>query len=93
MVRQVDYTRSDRLKGTMEFTHVLPIVVPFEITTQFYTMQFEPLTKGFINEPFVMMPHIVCTSPWPIDIIETSIELVSIYVMALGSVVRNARFV
>lgn len=51
---------------------------PFEVTTQFYTTLFEPLTKGFVNESFIIMPHITCVSPWPIQILSTSVELVSL---------------
>ena len=76
---KLEYTKSEQTKGVTEIKYSLCVVKPFEITTQFYTMLYEPLTKGFINEPFFMMPHITCTSPWPIKIIETSVELVSIF--------------
>lgn len=56
----------------------LAVKKPFEVATQFYTTLFEPLTKGFINEPFIIMPHITCVSPWPIKILSTSIELVNL---------------
>ena len=73
----MDYTSADQFGGSTELVYLLPVVTPFEVATQFYTMQFESLTKGFIDEPFIMMPHITCTSPWAIDIIDSSIELVS----------------
>lgn len=56
---------------------MLAVKKPFEVATQFYTTLFEPLTNGFVNEPFIIMPHITCVSPWPINILSTSIELVS----------------
>lgn len=73
---KLDYLMNEQKKSTDSFLLNISVVKPFEITTQFYTMLYEPLTKGFINEPFFMMPHITCTSPWPIKIIGTSIELV-----------------
>ncbi|XP_051176751.1 trafficking protein particle complex subunit 11 [Leptopilina boulardi] len=72
---KLDYLKNDQKKSTEPLMLDVSVVKPFEITTQFYTMLYEPLTKGFINEPFFMMPHITCTSPWPIKIIGTSIEL------------------
>ncbi|XP_068969892.1 trafficking protein particle complex subunit 11 isoform X1 [Bombus flavifrons] len=72
---KVEYTRSKQIKGSKELTYSLSVTKPFEVSTLFYTTLFEPLTKGFINEPFIIMPHIVCVSPWPINIINTSIEL------------------
>ncbi|XP_033218517.1 trafficking protein particle complex subunit 11 [Belonocnema kinseyi] len=72
---KLEYSNSELKKGSSEIKYSLCVVKPFEITTQFYTMLYEPLTKGFINESFFMMPHITCTSPWPIKIIETSVEL------------------
>lgn len=71
----LDYTMNEQNKSSEQLTINVGVVKPFEITTQFYTMLYEPLTKGFINEPFFIMPHINCTSPWPIKILGTSIEL------------------
>lgn len=72
---KVEYTRSEEIKGTTEFTYSLSVTKPFEVTTLFYTTLFEPLSKGFIDEPFIIMPHISCVSPWPINVLSTSVEL------------------
>ncbi|XP_076289261.1 trafficking protein particle complex subunit 11 gry isoform X2 [Lasioglossum baleicum] len=72
---KLEYSKSEEIKGTKELTHSLSVSKPFEVSTLFYTTLFEPMTKGFINEPFIIMPHISCVSPWPINIISTSIEL------------------
>nr|XP_034182161.1 trafficking protein particle complex subunit 11 isoform X1 [Osmia lignaria]XP_034182162.1 trafficking protein particle complex subunit 11 isoform X1 [Osmia lignaria]XP_034182163.1 trafficking protein particle complex subunit 11 isoform X1 [Osmia lignaria]XP_034182165.1 trafficking protein particle complex subunit 11 isoform X1 [Osmia lignaria]XP_034182166.1 trafficking protein particle complex subunit 11 isoform X1 [Osmia lignaria] len=72
---KVKYSRSENIKGSKELTYSLSVTKPFEVSTLFYTMLFEPLAKGFIDEPFIIMPHISCVSPWPIDIISTSVEL------------------
>ncbi|CAK9810108.1 Trafficking protein particle complex subunit 11 [Anthophora plagiata] len=72
---KIEYSKTEQIKGSKELTYSLSVTKPFEISTLFYTTFFEPLTKGFINEPFIIMPHISCVSPWPISIISTSIEL------------------
>ncbi|XP_076654121.1 trafficking protein particle complex subunit 11 gry isoform X2 [Halictus rubicundus] len=72
---KIEYSKSEEIKGTKELTYSLSVSKPFEVSTLFYTTLFEPMTKGFINEPFIIMPHISCVSPWPINIISTSIEL------------------
>ncbi|XP_044015517.1 trafficking protein particle complex subunit 11 isoform X2 [Aphidius gifuensis] len=73
---RVEYQgNNDDIKRNKELSYSLKIVKPFDVTTQFYTKLFEPLTKAFVNEQFIMMPHIVCTSPWPLKIIDSSVEL------------------
>jgi len=70
----------------------LAVKKPFEVATQFYTTLFEPLTKGFINEPFIIMPHITCVSPWSINILSTSIELVSLYRVSVYNLIISIDF-
>lgn len=77
IIKQAEYSRSEQIKGCKELTYSLAVKKPFEVATQFYTTLFEPLTKGFVNEPFIIMPHITCISPWAIKILSTSIEPVS----------------
>ncbi|XP_076233472.1 trafficking protein particle complex subunit 11 gry isoform X2 [Calliopsis andreniformis] len=72
---KIEYSRTEQIKGIKELRYSLSVAKPFEVSTLFYTALFEPLSKGFINEPFIMMPHISCVSPWPINIINTSVEL------------------
>ncbi|KAG7196538.1 hypothetical protein KM043_018560 [Ampulex compressa] len=72
---KLEYSRLERIKGSKELLYSLPVLKPFDVATQFYTTLFEPLTKGHIGEPFIMMPHVTCTSPWPIKILDTFIEL------------------
>ncbi|XP_058808677.1 trafficking protein particle complex subunit 11 [Phymastichus coffea] len=72
---KVEYLRSEQKKDLKETTYLLSVVKPFDVTTQFFTKLYEPLTKGFINDSLFLMPHITCTSPWPIEIEDTSIEL------------------
>ncbi|XP_014475297.1 PREDICTED: trafficking protein particle complex subunit 11 [Dinoponera quadriceps] len=75
IVVKAEYARPEQVKGNKELTYTLAVKKPFEVTTQFYTTLFEPLTNGFVNEPFIIMPHVTCVSPWPINILSTSIEL------------------
>ncbi|XP_048507686.1 trafficking protein particle complex subunit 11 isoform X2 [Athalia rosae] len=75
MIIKVDYTTPEDVKYSREISYTVPVVKPFDITTRFYNMLFESVSKGFTYEPFIMIPHIVCTSPWPIRIIDTSIHL------------------
>ncbi|XP_011496669.1 PREDICTED: trafficking protein particle complex subunit 11 [Ceratosolen solmsi marchali] len=72
---KAEYSRCRKKKDSKEITYSFSVVKPFEVSTQFYTILYEPLTKGFIDEPLFIMPHIVSTSPWPIKIEDTSIEL------------------
>lgn len=76
---QIEYLRFEQKKNTKETVYSFSVVKPFDVSTQFYTILYEPLTKGFIDEPLFIMPHIICNSPWPIEIVDTSIELVSYY--------------
>ncbi|XP_024945200.1 trafficking protein particle complex subunit 11 [Cephus cinctus] len=75
LVIKVDYSITEQVKCSKELIYTFSVMKPFEVTTQFYTVLFQPLTKGFINDPFIMMSHITCISPWPITILSTSIEL------------------
>ncbi|XP_043685900.1 trafficking protein particle complex subunit 11 isoform X1 [Vespula pensylvanica] len=75
IIIKVEYCYPNEIKGSKEIVHSIPVSKPFEVTTRFCTSLLEPLTKGFIHEPFVVMPHISCTSPCPIKILDTSIEL------------------
>uniref|UniRef100_A0A0C9PXS3 TRAPPC11_0 protein n=1 Tax=Fopius arisanus TaxID=64838 RepID=A0A0C9PXS3_9HYME len=72
---RLEFLGDDQMKRVKEETHVVEIVKPFDVGTQFYSRLFEPLTKAFVDEGFVVMPNIECTSPWPLRIIETSVEL------------------
>ncbi|XP_046424871.1 trafficking protein particle complex subunit 11 isoform X1 [Neodiprion fabricii] len=75
IIMKVDYSNIEEVKYSREITYNLPMVKPFDITTQFYTTLFEPISKGFVYEPFIMMPNIICSSPSPITILGTCIEL------------------
>lgn len=78
---QVEYSKEEHTKCTKDFPLTLHFAKPFEMTTQFYTTLFESTNKGFVDEPLIVMPHLTCTSPWPINIIDATIELVRLYII------------
>lgn len=53
------------------------VVKPFDATAKFFSQKFEPITKAFTQEPFIVMPELKCLSPWPLYIETTCLELVS----------------
>ncbi|XP_067008734.2 trafficking protein particle complex subunit 11 [Anabrus simplex] len=55
----------------------VPVVKPFDVTTKFVSLKFEPIVKSFVKEPFVVMPHVNCVSPCSLVIVDSSIELSS----------------
>jgi hypothetical protein len=55
----------------------VPVVKPFDITAKFFSLKFEPIAKAFSKEPFIIMPHVNCTSPCPLIIEDSTVELVS----------------
>ncbi|XP_049939900.1 trafficking protein particle complex subunit 11 isoform X1 [Schistocerca serialis cubense] len=58
-----------------EVSLTLPIVKPFDVNAKFFSMKFEPVTKTFAKEPFLIMPHVNCSSPCPLEIVDSSLEL------------------
>ncbi|XP_069669154.1 trafficking protein particle complex subunit 11 [Periplaneta americana] len=53
----------------------VPVVKPFDITAKFFSLKFEPIAKTFAKEPFIVMPHVNCASPFPLQIEDSSVEL------------------
>lgn len=58
-------------------TIVLPVVKPFEISTRYVSAMMQNIQKFYTGEQFGLMPIIQFTSPWTIEIQDTSIEFVS----------------
>lgn len=55
----------------------IPVTKPFDTLAKFFSNRFEPVTKLYVDEVFVVMPQVKCISPWPIVIENTVIEFVS----------------
>lgn len=60
-------------------TIVLPVVKPFEISTRYVSAMLQNIQKFYTGEQFGVMPIIQFTSPWTIEIENTSIEFVSLF--------------
>ncbi|KAL3856772.1 hypothetical protein ACJMK2_011491 [Sinanodonta woodiana] len=56
---------------------MLNCVEPFEVTVKVMSMKFEATEVVQVDEPFLAMPEIHCTSPWPVEIQDSSIKLTS----------------
>nr|CAD7408851.1 unnamed protein product [Timema cristinae] len=72
LVRNSEQFESSCLK---EVTINIPVVKPFDITAKFFSLKFEPIAKAFAKEPFIVMPYVSCTSPIPLIIENSSVEL------------------
>jgi hypothetical protein len=55
----------------------VPVAKPFDITAKFFSLKFEPIGKAFVKEPFIVMSYVNCTSPCPLIIEDSAVELVS----------------
>ncbi|XP_041984490.1 trafficking protein particle complex subunit 11 [Aricia agestis] len=63
-----------KLECVKDFVSKIPVVKPFEVTTNFVAMNFKPITKCFINDHFIVMPQIKILSPWDLVILDTELE-------------------
>lgn len=57
---------------------VIDVAIVFDISVTYMSSRFEPISKVYIGEPFMVVPNIKCLSPWPILIENTSFQLVII---------------
>ncbi|WAR03659.1 TPC11-like protein [Mya arenaria] len=79
---QVDYSIDVKAKG-----HVIPCecsklesltlntVSAFEVSVKLMNMKFETIEAVQAEEPFLLMPELKCTSPWPVDIQDSDLQL------------------
>ncbi|XP_050304839.1 trafficking protein particle complex subunit 11 [Anthonomus grandis grandis] len=58
-------------------TVVLPIVQPFEVTTQYVSSLMQDINKFYAGEIFGVIPMVQFLSPWTICIEKTAIEFIS----------------
>lgn len=52
----------------------IPVSKPFDVGIKFFSNRFDEISKLFVNELFLIMPQLKCTSQWPILIENTVIE-------------------
>ena len=73
---------SDRPMASMQLEMTrINVVKAFEISVHFMSLLFENIDKFHTEEEFVIMPTIICTSPWPLVIEETRLNFVSLIVI------------
>lgn len=75
----IDLPEISKLECVKEFTTKISVIKPFEVSTNFLAMNFKPITKCFIDDPFIVMPQIKILCPWDLLIVNTEIELVECF--------------
>ncbi|XP_053614976.1 trafficking protein particle complex subunit 11 [Plodia interpunctella] len=68
-----------KLECVKDFTTKITVIKPFEVLTDFVAMNFKPITKCFVDDPFIVMPQIKILSPWELLIVNTDLEVVDCF--------------
>ncbi|KAI5631421.1 foie gras liver health family 1 domain-containing protein [Phthorimaea operculella] len=71
----IDLPDISKLECVKEFITKITVIKPFEVTTNFVAMNFKPITKCFVDDPFIAMPQIKIFSPWNLLILDTELEV------------------
>ncbi|XP_059377909.1 trafficking protein particle complex subunit 11 [Carassius carassius] len=58
-------------------TFTLETVVPFEVAMKFVSSKFEHLERVYVDIPFLLMMDILSASPWPIELVNSEVQLAS----------------
>uniref|UniRef100_A0A8C1SF53 Trafficking protein particle complex 11 n=1 Tax=Cyprinus carpio TaxID=7962 RepID=A0A8C1SF53_CYPCA len=58
-------------------TVTLETVVPFEVAIKFVSSKFEHLERVYVDIPFLLMMDILSASPWPIELVNSEVQLAS----------------
>ncbi|XP_071945007.1 trafficking protein particle complex subunit 11-like [Antedon mediterranea] len=53
----------------------LDTVMPFDVSIRLTSSKFEEVSSVYAGEPFLMMTDIKCTSPWPLQIVDSHLTL------------------
>ncbi|XP_032519488.2 trafficking protein particle complex subunit 11 [Danaus plexippus] len=72
----VDAYETPQLECSKEFTTKITVIKPFDVSTSFVSMNFKPITKCYVDDPFIVMPQIKILSPWNLVILDTELETV-----------------
>ncbi|KAI8419698.1 hypothetical protein MSG28_008386 [Choristoneura fumiferana] len=75
----IDLPDVSKLECVKEFTTKITVVKPFEVSTNFVAMNFKPISKCFIDDPLIVMPHVKILSPWDLLIVDTELEVVDFF--------------
>lgn len=71
----IDLPEISKLECVKDFTTKITVIKPFEVSTNFVAMNFKPISKCFVDDPFIVMPHIKILSPWDLLIVDTELEV------------------
>lgn len=58
-------------------TVTIETVVPFEVAMKFVSSKFEHLERVYVDIPFLLMMDILSASPWPIELVNSEVQLAS----------------
>lgn len=59
-------------------TVTLDILIPFEVSVKFVSTKLEPLERVSVDIPFLLMTDVLSSSPWPLLLASSSLELFSL---------------
>ncbi|XP_053735696.1 trafficking protein particle complex subunit 11 [Synchiropus splendidus] len=59
-------------------TVTIETVIPFEVSVNFVSPKFEPLERIALGIPFLLMTDILSSSPWPLLLSSSSLQLLSV---------------
>lgn len=75
----IDLPETPKLECIKDFITQVTVIKPFEVTTQFFAMNFKSITKCFVDDPFIVMPQIKILSPWDLLIVDTELEVANCF--------------
>ncbi|XP_021190379.2 trafficking protein particle complex subunit 11 [Helicoverpa armigera] len=75
----IDLPEITKLECTKDFSTKITVIKPFEVSTNFVAMNFKPIAKCFVDDPFIVMPQIKILSPWDLLIVDTELEVVECF--------------
>lgn len=75
----IDLPEISKLECTKDFTTKITVIKPFEVSTSFVAINFQPISKCFVDDPFIVMPQIKILSPWDLLIVDTDLEVVDCF--------------
>lgn len=59
-------------------TVTIETVIPFEVSVKFVSTKLEPLERVSVDVPFLLMTDVLSSSPWPLLLASSSLELFSL---------------
>ena len=75
-----------------EQSAIVPTINPLDVSVRLTSIQFEPIEGVHADEPFLLLSDIRCSSPWPLVIKSSQIELVSFLINHVMQWIKNHDF-